>query len=79
MAVEAVSAEAHLKLAQTVRGERWEQIPCGIESSECIEIPGCAKPQDLLGGHCGVSHLSAYGLNCSAAAFRCRLVALSGW
>jgi hypothetical protein len=39
--------EAHLKLAQTVKGWRWEQIPCGIEYNECIDIPGCAEPQDL--------------------------------
>lgn len=47
MTVGAVVAEAHLKLARPVRGERWEQIPCGIEYSECIEIPCCTEPQDL--------------------------------
>jgi hypothetical protein len=47
MRVGSVVAEAHLRLAQNVRGERREQIPCNIEYSECIEIPGCAEPQDL--------------------------------
>ena len=39
MEVGAVVAEAQLQLAQNVRGERWEQIPCEVEYGEYIEIP----------------------------------------
>jgi hypothetical protein len=47
MTVGAIVAEAHLQLAQNVRGERREQIYSAVEYSECIEIPGYAEPQDL--------------------------------
>lgn len=47
MRVGAIVAEAHLRLAQNVQGERHEQIQSAVEYSECIEVPGCAEPLDL--------------------------------
>jgi hypothetical protein len=47
MEVGAVVAEAQLQLAENVRGERWEQLPCEVEYGEYIEIPD-REPVGLL-------------------------------
>lgn len=47
MQVGAVVAEANLKLAQDIRGERWEQVACEVECGEYIEIPD-ARPVNLM-------------------------------
>jgi hypothetical protein len=44
MQVGAVVAEANLKLAQVIRGERWEQVACEVEYGE---IPD-ARPVNLM-------------------------------
>ncbi len=47
MQVGAVVAEANLKLAQDIRGERREQVACEVEYGEYIEIPD-ARPVNLM-------------------------------
>ncbi len=43
-----VIARAHLRLAQTVVGERWEQLPYEVKYGAAIEIPGYARPVGLV-------------------------------
>lgn len=47
MTVGAVVAEARLRLAQSVHGWRWEQVPAEVEYEELIDVPG-SGPLNLL-------------------------------
>jgi hypothetical protein len=46
-----VVARAHLRLAQNVVGERWEQLPCEVEYGEAIEIARLRTPGRVTRSH----------------------------